>query len=129
MILRGCQEDDPENHSCDFNSFGAPMLGHPACSMRNYAMSIRRLADREIALDDDCDEQDEDQTQDLVLVLRELLDRLSLQLRGAPTALSKEVERWEGGGYLYLETVLTDSAIPEIDVSIQGGRALVRMAQ
>lgn len=92
-------------------------------------MSIRRLADRDIRLDDDCDQCDEDQTQHLVLVLRELLDRLSLQIRGGPTAILKDVERWEGGGYLYVETVLTTSALSEIDVSIQGGRAFIRMAQ
>ena len=61
-------------------------------------MSIRRLADRDIRLDGDCDQCDEDQTQHLVLVLRELLDRLSRQIRGGPTAILKDVERWEGGG-------------------------------
>jgi len=92
-------------------------------------MSIRRLADRDISLECDRDQRDEDQTQHLVLVLRDLIDRLSRQIRGGPTAMSKEIERWEGGGYLYVEMVLKSSALPEIDVNIQGGRAFIRMAR
>jgi hypothetical protein len=93
-------------------------------------MSIRRLTDRDINLEVDRNTQgDEEQTQHLVLVLRDLIDRLSRQIRGGPTTVAMEIERWEGGGYFYVETVLKSSAIPEIDVSIQGGRAFIRMAR
>ena len=93
-------------------------------------MSIRRLADSDVVgLEDDCDQRDEDPTRDLVLALRDLFDSVSRQLRGGPAAVSREIERWEGDGYLYVETSLTDSTLSDIDISIQGGRAVIRMAR
>ena len=92
-------------------------------------MSIQRLAGRDIGLEDDGDPRHGDETQHLLLALKELLDRLSNQNRGHSMGESEEVERWDGGGYLYFETVIASAANAEIDVNIQRGRAFIRMAQ
>jgi hypothetical protein len=106
-------------------------------STRNYVMSTRKLADCNRAPEGLCDLQDEDDTQFLVAALRGLLARLAGAGGDALTAMtdtaagdeSQEIERWEGGDYLYLEAALPDMAGADIDVSIQDGRAFIRMAR
>ena len=70
-----------------------------------------------------------DDTQDLLLALKDLLNRLSGRHEGDPDAASEDVERWEDGDYLYFEAGLKDSEDAEIDVCIQGGRAFLRVAR
>jgi hypothetical protein len=99
--------------------------------MRNYAMSTRKLADRNRDLQDECESQDEGDTQLLLLALRELIDRLAegAEAQGIEIEEEEEIERWEGGGYVYLEAALTTPLEAEVEVSIQGGRAFIRMAR
>jgi hypothetical protein len=100
--------------------------------MRNYAMSTSRLADCNRALKDDSDDQDAGDSQFLIRALRELIERLAesgVGPVGGEDADPEEVESWEGGGYVYLESPLPAASGAEIEVSIQGGRAFIRMAR
>ena len=92
-------------------------------------MRTQRLIGGSISLDGDGDVRDQEDTRYLLTVLKELLDRLSGRDPAGVVASLEEVERWEGDGYLYVETPLAHSAGAEIDVSIQGGRAFIRMAR
>ena len=92
-------------------------------------MNTSRLADLNMGPEVGCDSQDEADTQFLLLMLKELLDRLSGLSEGGPVSASGDVERWEGGEYLYLEAVLQSSVDAEIDMSIQGGRAFIRVVR
>ncbi len=105
------------------------MMGRLAGSMRNDAMSIRRLAGHDVGLNADCGQLEEDDSQHLIQVLRELLDRLLGENHSASVSITEEVERWEDGEYHYLETTLPNSASAEIDVNIQMGRACIRVAR
>jgi hypothetical protein len=92
-------------------------------------MSTQRLADRDISLDGDGDHLEETDTQFLVSALEELLGRLAGRTPGSAGGSSEDVETWESEEFLYVETALACSAGAEIDVSIQGGRAFIRMAR
>jgi hypothetical protein len=92
-------------------------------------MSTQELAGRNISLHDDCDLSEEGDIQSLLSALRELLDRLSGRDPDGPRSRSDEVESWEGGEFLYVETALVRTVDAEIDVNIQGGRAFIRMAR
>jgi len=109
--------------------------------MRNYAMSLSKLADRNMGLESGCVSQDEEDAQFLLQALRELVARLTASVPGAgagepdietgpagPADL-EEIERWEGDEYFYLEAALPGSVDAEIDVNINGGRAFIRMAR
>jgi HSP20 family molecular chaperone IbpA len=48
---------------------------------------------------------------------------------GAPASVSEPVEQWEDEGYLYLEAGLPGTLELDIDVTIQAGRAFIRMAR
>jgi hypothetical protein len=113
--------------------------------MRNYAMSFSKLADCSRGLGDGCVSEDEDDIQYLLQALRELVARLTAPeieeteigveegtestSATARAAELDEIERWEGDEYVYFEAALPDCSEGEIDVSIQGGRAFIRMAR
>jgi hypothetical protein len=113
--------------------------------MGNYAMSPSKLADCNRGLDGGCVSEDEDDIQYLLQALRELVARLTapeieetdIEVEAGAESTSAtagaaeldEVERWEGDEYVYLEAALPECGEGEIDVSIQGGRAFIRMAR
>jgi hypothetical protein len=92
-------------------------------------MSTQRLAGCNFGLDGDSNFLDEEDTQYLLAALKELLDRLSGRNPDGVGAGTEEVESWEGEDFLYIETALSCSAGAEIEVSMQGGRAFIRMAR
>jgi hypothetical protein len=97
--------------------------------MRNDAMRTQSLAGRNVGMDGDVDVRDQEDAQCLLSALRELLDRLSGRYPDGLGSDSEVIETWEGEDYLYVETVLSRSGGAEIDVSIQEGRAFIRMAR
>ncbi len=92
-------------------------------------MRVTNLADRKTdgvgPLDLKTQEKDRDQT--LQSLLRELLDQVS-KSKEVGVVEGQEVETYEGGGYFYVETSLASRPEAEIDISIQGGRAVIRIA-
>jgi hypothetical protein len=92
-------------------------------------MNTRRLTDGNIGVQGEGERPDEDDVQSLLSALEELLGRLSGQHPDGLGSGPEEVESWEGGEFLYLETPLPSAEGAEIEVSIQGGRAFIRMAR
>jgi hypothetical protein len=99
--------------------------------MRNYAMRISKVSDRDLdlSLDVQDDHGCEDEPQVLLRALRELIDRLSGPMEACAGADNEEVEGWVGGEFFYLEAPLPGTPDADIDVNIQGGRAYIRMAR
>jgi hypothetical protein len=92
-------------------------------------MSTQRTTGGSIDLDGDGDLRADEDTQFLLTALQELVDRLSGRGPDGTEVPSEAIERWEGDEFLYVETPLGRAAGVEIDVSIQGGRAFIRMAR
>jgi hypothetical protein len=92
-------------------------------------MKTQRIAGGHVNLDGGSDLLEEEDTEYLLAALKELVDRLSGHDPHAAGAASEAVESWESDDFLYVETALARSAGAEIDVSIQGGRAFIRMAR
>jgi hypothetical protein len=97
--------------------------------MRNYAMSIRRISDRNLCMEGDCERVDPVLSQDSLVSLRELLEDLARRIHESVASGSEALESWDGGDYLYVEAPLPAADGVEIDVTIQGGRAVIRIAQ
>jgi HSP20 family molecular chaperone IbpA len=97
--------------------------------MRNYAMRIRKINGRGMGIEGPGDLQEAGDSQVLLLALKELVGRLSGAGVGAPASASGPVERWEDEGYLYLEAGLPGTLELDIDVTIQAGRAFIRMVR
>jgi hypothetical protein len=114
-------------------------------------MSISKLADCHRGLDEGCVPADEGRTQLLLRALRELVERLEAassedpphdgevdagaehdpggDALGASEPPSDALERWDGGGYFYLETAVPGLTGVEIDVTMQEERAFIRMSR
>jgi hypothetical protein len=92
-------------------------------------MSTQRTTGGSIDLDGAGDLRDDEDNQYLLTALQELLDRLSGRGPDGTVVPSEAVEQWEGEEFFYVETPLARAAGVEIDVSIQGGRAFIRMAR
>ena len=65
----------------------------------------------------------------LLLVLKELVERLSGANKAGGAPRHDALERWEDEGYLYLEASLPTALEVDLDVNIQAGRAFLRMAR
>jgi HSP20 family molecular chaperone IbpA len=92
-------------------------------------MRISRIPDRGKGMEGSGDLHEEDDRQVLVLVLKELLERLGGAFEEGVESGAGEVEGWEGEGYFYLEASLPGTPVADIDVNIQAGRAFIRMAR
>jgi hypothetical protein len=108
------------------------MSGYHACSKRNKPrikpMKTSEIGTHDIDVESQSDRGSGDDTRVLLLALKELVEQLSRVGVDGP-ACELVVEKWEGGQYLYLETALLSAADTEIDVSIQDGRAFIRMGR
>lgn len=87
-------------------------------------MDTSNLGGRNVGLESACDPLEKKDTEAVLGVLRELVDRLTRREQGELV----ELESWEGGGHLYVETPLAHWDHAEIDISIHDGRAFVTMA-
>jgi HSP20 family molecular chaperone IbpA len=92
-------------------------------------MRISKVNGRGMGMEGPGDLQEADDSQVLLLALKELVGRLTGASVGPPASASGPVEQWEDEGYLYLEAGLPGTLELDIDVTIQAGRAFIRMAR